>query len=84
MKYKISFMRCWLYIIPKVIYVVAVYKSVLMLWLCVSRSTIYLILARHKGLPEDDVLTSKHVAANHMQLYVIKVLILCSCWSNYI
>ena len=25
-----------------------------------------LILARHKRLPADDVLTSKHVAANHM------------------
>ena len=24
------------------------------------------ILARHKELPEDDVLTSKHVGANHM------------------
>ena len=23
-------------------------------------------LARHKGLPEDDVLTSKHVGASHM------------------
>ena len=31
-----------------------------------SRSTIYVILARHEGLPEDDVLTSKHVGANHM------------------
>ena len=48
-----------------------------------SVSTIYLILARHKGLPEDDVLTSKHVAANHMYLYVIKILILCNDWSNY-
>jgi hypothetical protein len=38
-----------------------------------SRSTIYVILARHKGLPEDDVLTSKHVVANHMYLCVIKV-----------
>ena len=27
-----------------------------------------IILARHEELPEDDVLTSKHVAANHMQL----------------
>ena len=31
-----------------------------------SRSTIHVILARHKGLPEDDVLTSKHVGANPM------------------
>ena len=31
-----------------------------------SRPTIYVILARHKGLPEDDVLTLKHVGANHM------------------
>ena len=31
-----------------------------------SGSTIYVILARHEELPEDDVLTSKHVAANHM------------------
>ena len=30
-----------------------------------SGSTIYVILVKHKGLPEDDVLTSKHVAANH-------------------
>ena len=35
----------------------------------------YLILARHEGLPEDDVLTSKHVAAKLMLLYVIKILI---------
>ena len=27
---------------------------------------IYVISGRHKGLPEDDVLTSKHVAANDM------------------
>ena len=26
----------------------------------------YVILARHVRLPEDDVLPSKHVAANHM------------------
>ena len=25
-----------------------------------------LVLARHEGLPEGDVLTSKNVAANHM------------------
>ena len=31
-----------------------------------SISTIYVILARHEELPEYDVLTSKHVAANHM------------------
>ena len=35
-----------------------------------SRSTIYVILARHKGIPEgipeDDVLRSKHVGANHI------------------
>ena len=31
-----------------------------------SRSTIYVILARHISLPEDGVLTSKHVGANHM------------------
>ena len=48
-----------------------------------SRLTIFVILARHKRLPEDDVLKSKHVVANHMQLYVIKVLILCNSWSNY-
>ena len=29
-------------------------------------TTVYVILARHEGLPEDDVLTSKRVAANHM------------------
>ena len=28
-----------------------------------SKSTIYVILARHKMLPEDDVLSSKHVGA---------------------
>ena len=28
--------------------------------------TIYVILARHEELPEDDVLTSKHVGADHM------------------
>ena len=31
-----------------------------------SRATIYVILARHEELPEDDVLASKHVGANHM------------------
>ena len=31
-----------------------------------SKSPIYVILARHKRLPEGDVLTSKHVIANHM------------------
>ena len=30
------------------------------------RSIIYVILARQKELPEDDVLTSKHVGANRM------------------
>ena len=39
---------------------VITYNSILLI------SKIYVILARHKGLPEDDVLTSKHVAANHM------------------
>ena len=29
-----------------------------------SRSTIYVILARHEKLPEDEVLESKHVGAN--------------------
>ena len=49
-----------------------VYTRVLMLWLLyfnisiLSRSTIYVILARHVGLPEDDVLASKHVGANQM------------------
>ena len=33
-----------------------------------SRSTIYVILARHEELPEDDALTSKHVGANYMEL----------------
>ena len=49
--------------------------SVLMLYFnnpVLSRSTIYVILARHQRIPEDDVLMSKHVGANHMQLYVIK------------
>ena len=31
-----------------------------------SRLTIYVILARHEVLPEDGILTSKHVEANHM------------------
>ena len=31
-----------------------------------SRSTIYVILARQEILPEDDALTSKHVGVNHM------------------
>ena len=31
-----------------------------------SRSIIYVILARHEELREDDVLTSKRVGANHM------------------
>ena len=48
-----------------------------------SRTTIYVILTRHEGLPEDDVLTSKHVGANHMYLYAMKVLILCSGWKKY-
>ena len=30
------------------------------------KTAIYVILARHEGLPKDDVLTSKHVGANHM------------------
>ena len=34
--------------------------------------------ARRKRLPEDDVLTSEHVGANHMKLYVIKLFVLCS------
>ena len=29
-------------------------------------SSTHLILARHEWLPEDDVLTSKHVRENHM------------------
>ena len=29
-------MRCWLYVVLQVLYVVAVYTGVLMLWLCVS------------------------------------------------
>ena len=50
-------------------YVVAVYTSVLMLYFnnsILSRSTMYVILARREELPEDDVLTSKHVGANRM------------------
>ena len=31
-----------------------------------ARTTIYVMLARHEGLPEDDVLKSKHVGANHL------------------
>ena len=31
-----------------------------------SISIMYVILARHESPPEDDVLTSKHVGANHM------------------
>ena len=31
-----------------------------------SKSTVYVILARHKRFREDGVLTSKHVGANHM------------------
>ena len=31
-----------------------------------SRTTINVILARHEVIPEDDVLPSKHVGANHM------------------
>jgi hypothetical protein len=31
-----------------------------------SISTIYVMLARHEELPENYLLTSKHVAANHM------------------
>jgi hypothetical protein len=31
-----------------------------------SRTTAYGILARHEGLPEDDVLTWKHVGTNDM------------------
>jgi hypothetical protein len=31
-----------------------------------SITTMYVILARHEELPEDEVLTSKHVAENNM------------------
>ena len=43
----------------------------------------HVILAKHEEFPEDDELTSKHVGANHMKLYVIKVLKMCNSWSNY-
>jgi hypothetical protein len=33
--------------------------------------------------PEDEVLAPEHVGANHMYLYVIKVLMLCRGLSNY-
>ena len=50
-------MKNYLYLI---IYILYFNNSIL------SISTIYVILAMHEGLPEEEVLTSKHVAANHM------------------
>ena len=66
----------------KIVYVVAVYTIVLMLGLCVSgrhlnnftaTNTIYtyVIVARNRNLPDDDVLTSKDVGASYIYFYVI-------------
>ena len=55
-------MKCWLYIvILYFIHYILYFNNYIL-----SISTIYLILARHKRLPKDDELTSKHVVANHM------------------
>ena len=48
---------CYLYFVLHILY----FNNYILLI-----STIYVILAMHEGLPEDDVLTSKHVVANHM------------------
>ena len=60
MQYKIIIFHKMLVVYNFILYILYFNNSVL------SRTTIYVILARHKGLPEDDVLTSKHVVANHM------------------
>ena len=43
-----------------------IYKSVDVMAVRVWCLPIYVILARYEGLPEDEVLTSKHVVANRM------------------
>ena len=48
---------CYLYFVLHILY----FNNYIL-----SRSTIYVILARHEELPEDDLLTLKHVGANHM------------------
>ena len=37
----------------------------------ITTNTIYVILARNRKLPDDDVLTSKHVAASCIYFYII-------------
>ena len=37
----------------------------------ITTNIIYVILARNRRLPDDDVLTSKHVGASFIYLYVI-------------
>ena len=46
--------------LAKITYIVDLDKMELL------RSIMYVILASHEELPEHDVLTSKHVGANHM------------------
>ena len=36
-----------------------------------TTNVIYAILAKNRKLPDDDVLTSKHVVASYMYFYVI-------------
>ena len=36
-----------------------------------SRPTLYIILARNRKLPDDDVLKSKHVGVSYIHIYVI-------------
>ena len=36
----------------------------------ITTSTIYVVLARNRKLPDDDVLTSKHVGASYIYFYV--------------
>ena len=47
------------------------YLSVYILNNFITTKIIYIILARYRKLPDDDVLTSKHVAASYIYFYVI-------------
>jgi hypothetical protein len=53
--------------LAKITYIVDLDKIELLKYkIQIMKSTMYVILARHEELPEDDVLTSKHVVANRM------------------
>ena len=72
MKYKITFSHNMLVVYRTIRSLCGgcIYKRVdvmaVRVWCLLSRTTIYVILARHEELAEDDVLTSEHVGENHM------------------